>query len=42
MEELIGDGESYDEDEYEKPVVNKFKSKQNKKSVVKISNNIQP
>ena len=34
--------EEVDEDEYEKPVVNKFKSQQNKKSVVKISNNIQP
>ena len=34
--------EEDDEDEYEKPVVNKFKSQQNKKSVVKISNNIQP
>ena len=31
-----------DEYEYEKPVVNKFKSQQNKKSVVKISNNIIP
>ena len=31
--------EEVDEDEYEKPVVNKFKSQQNKKSVVKISNN---
>jgi hypothetical protein len=41
--------EEVDEDEYEnhrypseKPVVNKFKSQQNKKSVVKISNNIIP
>ena len=34
--------EEVDEDEYEKPVVNKFKSQQNKKSVVKITNNTQP
>ena len=34
--------EEVDEDEYEKPVVNKFKSQQNKKSVVKISNNVIP
>lgn len=34
--------EEDDEDEYEKPVVNKFKSQQNKKSVVKITNNTQP
>ena len=31
-----------EDDEYEKPVVNKFKSQQNKKSVVKITNNTQP
>ena len=34
--------EEVDEDEYEKPVVNKFKSQQNKKSVVRITNNTQP
>ena len=31
-----------EDDEYQKPVVNKFKSQQNKKSVVKISNNVIP